>query len=421
MAKNIYGRTRVKNSEILELLIYGAYVEEQSKLEQTELNIFKDVASFYYEQGQEEVNQTLSKKKKVSVIPDAIFLALLDMPSYNGYTFKQNVQATIQYNVQQIYKQCVINIQQSKENNIDDDIFQNIIKKQQNSKLCVNGDKISGDVDLTLIGLNNQAKIKGIYSFDEKAKCKFVSVEDEATTKECHTLNGQEFYIHAWNEFYRYSKTNDNIVKYRCYGLVVGLNLPPINDGFHWCRSYIIYLPRLEKEEKKWYNKLGSSNKNTFGGSGKGQFLEHINKEQIEKKLKEYEEDIRNMPIEYGVLINENNDVYAYQGTETNLDILDRSLDYVILTHNHPEVCSFGEDDYALLVENPKIEELRAVDKDYTYSLKILKLFDKPYNEFYRKGLDLAFRTNEETQHCVMLELEKEGYVKYDRTRNREM
>lgn len=81
LAKNIYKRTRVKNSEILELLIYGAYIEEQSKVEEKELNTFKDVANYYYKQGQEEVNKTLNKKKVVSVIPDAIFLALMNIPN----------------------------------------------------------------------------------------------------------------------------------------------------------------------------------------------------------------------------------------------------------------------------------------------------------------------------------------------------
>ena len=56
LANNIYKRIRVKNSEILELLIYGAYIEEQSKLEETELNIFKDVANYYYQEGQKEVS-----------------------------------------------------------------------------------------------------------------------------------------------------------------------------------------------------------------------------------------------------------------------------------------------------------------------------------------------------------------------------
>lgn len=44
------------------------------------------------------------------------------------------------------------------------------------------------------------------------------------------------------------------IEKIKCFGLVVVLNCPPINGGFHWCRSYIIYLPPVEKEEKTKYN-----------------------------------------------------------------------------------------------------------------------------------------------------------------------
>lgn len=50
LAKNIYNRTRVKNSEILELLIYGAYIEEQSKLEEQEKQIMYEDANYYYQQ-----------------------------------------------------------------------------------------------------------------------------------------------------------------------------------------------------------------------------------------------------------------------------------------------------------------------------------------------------------------------------------
>lgn len=48
LAKNIYGRNRVKNSEILELLIYGAYIEEQSKLDEYEKQIMREDMSYYY-------------------------------------------------------------------------------------------------------------------------------------------------------------------------------------------------------------------------------------------------------------------------------------------------------------------------------------------------------------------------------------
>ncbi len=50
LAKNIYSKTRVKNSEILELLIYGAYIEEQSKLDEYEKQIMYDDINYYYEE-----------------------------------------------------------------------------------------------------------------------------------------------------------------------------------------------------------------------------------------------------------------------------------------------------------------------------------------------------------------------------------
>lgn len=79
LANNIYKRTRVKNSEILELLIYSAYIEEQNKLEEQEKQIMHEDTNYYYEEGQKEVN----KKKKSSIIPMALFLALLDQPNYS--------------------------------------------------------------------------------------------------------------------------------------------------------------------------------------------------------------------------------------------------------------------------------------------------------------------------------------------------
>lgn len=53
LANNIYRRTRVKNSEILELLIYSTYVEEQNKLEEQEKQIMYEDANYYYEERTE--------------------------------------------------------------------------------------------------------------------------------------------------------------------------------------------------------------------------------------------------------------------------------------------------------------------------------------------------------------------------------
>lgn len=253
LANNIYRRTRVKNSEILELLIYGAYIEEQSKLNKTELNIIKDIANYYYIQGQEEVNNTLpnKKRKKVSVISDAIFLALLDMPNAKGYIWKQYIEAITKYNAEQVYRQATIDLQQQKELDITNNVYQNIINKQNNSKLSINNNKISGDIDLTILGINNQAKIKGIQSIDNNGKVVFLANLDGTETPMCHSLNNQEFYINKENVFDRYYGETPKLLSIRrikCFGLVLGLNLPPINYHFHWCRSIVQYIPNKRNE-----------------------------------------------------------------------------------------------------------------------------------------------------------------------------
>ena len=413
LANNIYNKTRVKNSEILELLIYSAYIEEQKQLDEYEQNTFKEVITYYYQEGQKEVDKT----RKPSMIPEIILATILSMPNAKGYIWKDYKETITKYNSEQIYRQATIDLQQQKELDITNDIYQNIIKRQNNSRLNINGDKISGDVDLTLIGMNNRAKMEGIYSLDENSRVKFISVNDEKRTRMCESLEGQIFNVHDWNEFKRYSKANDSIVKYRCYGLVTGLNLPPIDDGFHWCRSTIMYIKPVDKQDQNWYNRLGNSNKNGIGGSGKGIFIEKIKPGEIPDKLKQYEEDIRNMSIEYAVVIDENGNVYTYQGTSTNLDIKDRKLDNAILTHNHPEIGAFGEDDFAMLKDNQKLKELRAVDKKYNYKLNLLKPLNITYNEIYIEGLQLHCDSGEELQHCVMEVLKKRGYVNYERRR----
>ena len=245
LARKIKSRTKVKNNEVLELLIYGAYIEEQSKLQDKELEIIKSDVSYYYEQGQKEVN----KKRKSLEIPMALFLMLLDRPIIRGYLWKEYLQATIKYNADLIYRQAVIDIQQQKQLKIDSDVYQTLITRQQKAKLNINENKISGSVDKGLITLNNQAKIEGITSVDENAKVKFIAVEDNRTTKMCRSLNGQIFNAHDWNKFERYSDTNKSIRKYRCYGLVTGLNLPPIDDHFHWCRSTIVYNTKYSSKD----------------------------------------------------------------------------------------------------------------------------------------------------------------------------
>lgn len=308
LANNIYNRTRVKNSEILELLIYSAYIEEQNRIEEQEKQIMYEDANYYYEQGQQEVN----KKKKPSILAMALFLALLDQPNYSGFNWKQYIEATIQYNAQQIYKQAILNIQQQKDLEIDSSEFQTIINRQNNQKLNINNDKISGAVDLQMIGLNNLAKVEGIKGVTEdNSKIRFIAVEDDKTTLMCESLNNQEFYINKENVFDRYyGETQKELImqRIRCNGLVLGLNLPPIQHHFHYCRSTIVYNSNYKSKDFRNGNVLGEEQYKSLK-----QYLKSMsykinsklyNNEKLSEEDKEYIQNLDNalkgMPIYKG-------------------------------------------------------------------------------------------------------------------------
>lgn len=156
----------------------------------------------------------------------ALFLYLLEQPNYSGLNWEKYIQSILQYNAQQIYRQVILNIQQQKELEIQNNEFQNIINRQQNTKLCINGNnKISGSVDMQTIGLNNLAKVEGIKTVakEDNAQVEFWAVTDENSTQMCQSMNGLRFYINKENSFDRYwgeTKKELKLVRVRIKGLV---------------------------------------------------------------------------------------------------------------------------------------------------------------------------------------------------------
>ena len=198
LANNIYNRSRVKNSEILELLIYSAYIEEQNKLDEYEKQIIYEDMNYYYIKGQEEANESLPlyKRKEILTLTDVLFLSLLAMNDSSGYDLETYKQVTIRNSTDKLYRQAIINIIQQKELDIDDIEFQNIIDRQLDNKIKINGDKIFGAIDHKLIELNNKSKVEGIILLDKNAKVKLVTIEDDKRTKMCESLSNQEFFVH---------------------------------------------------------------------------------------------------------------------------------------------------------------------------------------------------------------------------------
>ncbi len=395
LANNIYKRTRVKNSEILELLIYSAYIEEQNKLEKREKQIMYEDANYYYEQGQQEV----TKKKKPSIIPMALFLALLDQPNYSGFNLKQYIEIIIKYNTEQLYKQVIYDIMQQKDLKIDSNVYQNIINKQNNQKLNINNDKISGYMDLTLIGLSNLAKVEGIKSVaEDNAKVRFVAVEDDKTTLMCDSLNNQEFYINKENVFDRYygeTQKELTIQRIKCNGLVLGLNLPPIQHHFHYCRSTITYLPPVVKQEKTEYNNVDYIRRNNYTNS------KNLDS-NIKRAINKLPEKIRKLINDTTFEISKSNSYYDRKNNVIHL--LSDSSEYEVL-HEVGHVIETKLDllhdkkyieiqQNGLNIKEMHTDNIKGYGKEYEFWLDGNKFISEYQRRVYEQDIDGNYKLN---------------------------
>ena len=216
------------------------YEEETKEAEQ---EIFRHTANFYYRQGQYEA------EKEPMDLTDKQFDELMAEPSTNGYTLDEYKGSKALQSTYETHRNAVMQIQRGEKPQVDD----KLLEKQENERLKT-GLKISGVIDMLLIGINNRAKVNGIIEAGiPSPQVRFVAVIDNRTTKMCNSLDGQVFNVKGQNTFTRYSDSAGGLRTYTCDGLVKGLNLPPINDHFHWCRSTIIY--NIDKPKAEWYDK----------------------------------------------------------------------------------------------------------------------------------------------------------------------
>lgn len=240
-------RRRVRYNDILELYIYWCFIMYELEINPEEQRVFRHLANYYYEEGQREVG------KEPKEIPERLYIDLINTPCVNGYTLDQYKGAIALQNTYQIHRQAVSQIQRGQKPNVNE--MNREIEREENERLKT-GLKISGVIDMILIGINNRAKVEGIQAALPKevdGQVRFIAVMDERTTKMCKSLDGQLFNIKGQNTFRRYSDKAKGIMTFSCKGLVEGLNLPPINDNFHWCRSTIIY--NVDKPKNEWYDK----------------------------------------------------------------------------------------------------------------------------------------------------------------------
>lgn len=242
--KKIANKKRVKRSEIIEAMIIMEFYDDLQKKNKDIMETLETEVTITYEQALKECGGRVRPR-----LNGTFLSVLLLTPVYRGYLWKDYIDGLISYNASIIYRQMLINLQQERELDVDDDVFDKLFTKMDNSllhrkeigyeDLPVYLDKYSGSVDALSTYVVNKTVLQAYINYGIK-EVLFVAEYDNKTTDMCKTLDGQTFKIDEMNYYNRYSSADGRIVKYTTEGLVVGDNLPPINNHFHWCRSTII-------------------------------------------------------------------------------------------------------------------------------------------------------------------------------------
>lgn len=238
----IYRRSRVRNTDILELYIYYCFMMYENDVRPDEEKTFRDDSNYYFRLGQEQVGVQPKDMKQ------GLYDMLMGTPCCNGYTLDEYKEAKALQSTYQIHRQATMQIQQGQKPKVKD--MEAELDKQERERLNIRqvvgrGLVISGIIDMILIGINNMSIVEGIKEAvptQEDVKVRFIAVIDDKTTPMCESLHGQIFKVNGENEFTRWSDSHKQMRKYKCYGLVLGLNEPPITDHFHFCRSSIEYV-----------------------------------------------------------------------------------------------------------------------------------------------------------------------------------
>lgn len=248
LIKKMSQRKKIKNYEIFEMLILMFYTIKYQKVEAELSTTLKTNTEIAYQLGIDECKEIEKTKKTKFKLKDNFLYELMILPTYSGLVWNNYMTSLAGYWAREVYKQAMVNKQQDKELNVNDDIFTRMFNREENAllhkKLGTEDvptymDKYSGSIDALNTYCMNKAMLQAYMDYGIK-EVRFVAEVDTKTTGMCKSLDGQIFKINGINKYTRYSAMDKKIVNYTTEGLEVGANLPPINNHFHWCRSTII-------------------------------------------------------------------------------------------------------------------------------------------------------------------------------------
>ncbi len=226
--------------QLLDSLIEMVYAEERLKLDEYETILFQNVMETSYNTAISEiVKQTPpEKRKRISPFDMEIYYLLMNIPLLYG-TSEAYLWALAETQAQELYKKILMDLQIKTKLDVSSENMKRFLLKQQNR--YIKPESHSGIIENIIESYYNLAYIQA--GLDNNIKqVRFIAKMDKKTTDMCTSLNNQIFYLDRMNVYDRYSDYDGKNVIYHTKGLVIGENLPPINNHFHWCRSTITYL-----------------------------------------------------------------------------------------------------------------------------------------------------------------------------------
>ena len=187
-------RTRIKNNEILRIMLLMEYAEVYQKNYSNQLALFDEISEHVTEITNEEVLK-LSKSrlkrrfKRHPFVYEHIFLLhFLAMPNNLGVTWDEHIASIVDYNSNQTYKQAVIDLRNDNLK-VDTKLIENQTKREINYKPSSNN-IFSGQIDNEIAFVINEMK-RQIFEYYGVKKVRIAGVLDNRTCEICEQYIGK--------------------------------------------------------------------------------------------------------------------------------------------------------------------------------------------------------------------------------------
>lgn len=191
-------RTRIKNNEILRIMLLMEYAEVYQKNYNNQLSLFDEISEHVTEITIQEIKPLLKGRKKRQfkrhpyVYEHMALLHFLAMPNNLGVTWDEHIASIVDYNSNQVYKQAVIDLRNN-DLKVDRKLIENQTKREINYK-PTSSNKFSGQIDNEIAFIINETK-KQVYKYYGIKKVIIKGVLDEKTCEVCEQYIGKIYNI----------------------------------------------------------------------------------------------------------------------------------------------------------------------------------------------------------------------------------